>query len=132
LDLRSGLCEERELSSHGGEPGRIDARFEGKKHRYVYCIGSEPHAPGNQFSSILRIDTETAETRSHDFHPELPGEPVFVPRRGSEQEGDGYLLVLVARALVILDATTLEQVCTVPLSHRVPPGFHGNFIPESL
>ena len=67
----------------------------------------------------------------------LPGEFVFVPRGDDAPEGDGWLMGLVidsladTTALVILDARdiTAPAVATVHLPHRIPPGFHGNWIP---
>ena len=62
-----------------------------------------------------------------------PGEPVFVPRPGACREDDGVLLTLVldaARglsALVVLDATTLEERARAVAPHAVPAGFHGEF-----
>ncbi|PVA22206.1 carotenoid oxygenase [Mycobacteroides abscessus] len=34
-------------------------------------------------------------------------------------------------ALDILDAQTLEDVATIKLPHRVPSGFHGNWVPST-
>ena len=66
----------------------------------------------------------------------LPGEFVFVPRSGDAAEGEGWLMGLVidsdadTTALVILDAQDITGpvVATVKLPHRIPPGFHGNWI----
>ena len=33
--------------------------------------------------------------------------------------------------LVILDAATLEDVASIKLPHRVPAGFHGNWVPAA-
>ena len=72
-----------------------------------------------------------------DFGPgRLPGEFVFVPREQDAPEGDGWLMGLVIDSsadttdLVILDAQdfTGPAVATVHLPHRIPPGFHGNWI----
>jgi carotenoid cleavage dioxygenase len=63
------------------------------------------------------------------------GEPIFVPRRATAEEGDGFLLVVVYRGeekrsdLLVLDARNVDRapLATVMLSHRVPFGFHGNW-----
>jgi 8'-apo-carotenoid 13,14-cleaving dioxygenase len=55
---------------------------------------------------------------------------------GSEDEG--WLIGLVLDSehettdLVILDAQAFDEapVATVHLPHRVPPGFHGNSVPD--
>jgi len=33
--------------------------------------------------------------------------------------------------LAILDAETLQDIASVQLPHRVPAGFHGNWIPSA-
>jgi all-trans-8'-apo-beta-carotenal 15,15'-oxygenase len=64
-----------------------------------------------------------------ELAPDLPGEPIFVPRSPDAREDDGFLLTLVCRAqergsdLVCLDAETLERIAVADLPHAVPPGF---------
>lgn len=63
-------------------------------------------------------------------------EPVFVERGREAAEGDGWLLAVVWRArenrsdLAIFRATDVEAgpVALVQLGHRVPDGFHGNWV----
>jgi carotenoid cleavage dioxygenase len=62
---------------------------------------------------------------------------VFVSRSDDAPEGDGWLMGLVvdmnreATELAIIDTHdfTGPAVATVHVPHRVPPGFHGNWIP---
>lgn len=72
----------------------------------------------------------------HDFGADRhPGEFVFVPAHGDAGD-DGWLIGFVidertdTTELVILNAARFEgaPVATVRLPHRVPPGFHGNWI----
>jgi carotenoid cleavage dioxygenase len=61
---------------------------------------------------------------------------VFVERREDAAEGDGWLLSAVWRArenrsdLAVFDAKNVEAgpVALVHLGHRVPDGFHGNWV----
>ena len=63
-------------------------------------------------------------------------EPVFVERNKQAAEGDGWLLAAVWRAnentsdLAVFNATDVEAgpVALVHLGHRVPDGFHGNWV----
>ena len=73
----------------------------------------------------------------HDFGPgRYPGEFVFVPRRDDAPEGDGWLVGLVidlpneTTDLAIIDAQDFEgaPVASIRIPHRVPPGFHGNWV----
>ena len=64
------------------------------------------------------------------------GEFVFHPRSADAAEDDGVLMGYVYDAatdrseLAIIDGQTLEDVATVKLPHRVPAGFHGNWVPS--
>ena len=64
--------------------------------------------------------------------------PVFAPRSAELAEGDGFLLTVQyireenRSDLLILDASGLENgpVARVHLSHRIPAGFHGSWVPS--
>jgi carotenoid cleavage dioxygenase len=75
----------------------------------------------------------------HDFGAgHFPGEFVFVPRAEQGSETDGWYMGLVINAaeettdLVLLDAAdfTGAPVATIRLPHRIPPGFHGNWVAD--
>ena len=63
-------------------------------------------------------------------------EPVFVERGKDAAEGDGWLLAVVWRArenrsdLAVFNASDVDAgpVALVHLGHRVPDGFHGNWV----
>jgi carotenoid cleavage dioxygenase-like enzyme len=63
-------------------------------------------------------------------------EPVFVACSPDAPEGDGWLLATIWRGaenrsdLAVFNATDIEQgpIALVELSHRVPFGFHGNWV----
>ena len=63
-------------------------------------------------------------------------EPVFVERGSDAAEGGGWLLAVVWRArenrsdLAVFDATEIAAgpIALVHLGHRVPDGFHGNWV----
>jgi len=63
-------------------------------------------------------------------------EPVFVPTAPDSPEGQGYLTAIVWRPeigrseLEIFAATDLDAgpLATVEIPHRVPAGFHGNWV----
>jgi carotenoid cleavage dioxygenase len=85
----------------------------------------------------MKHDVMTGQKHVHDFGAgHYPGEFVFVPRSGEAGEDDGWLIGLVVNMgnettdLVILDARNVEAAPTarIRLPHRVPPGFHGNWI----
>jgi carotenoid cleavage dioxygenase len=120
---------------------RPDERRFGRPYRYAFTAAL-PEQPVDAFvgaSRLYRHDLAAGTRQVHDFGPgRYPGEFVFVPRSADSAEGDGWLIGLVVdlprekTELAILDAMRFAEVpvATVHLPHRVPPGFHGNWIPE--
>lgn len=123
------------LSDHWCELPRINPQRAKQPHRYVFSIGSSAKGVDGVFTAVLRHDVETRQTLVHDFTPDIPGEPILVPRPGATTEDDGWILTLVydgaqhRSALHILDARDLSTICIAPLPHHVPIGLHGNFVP---
>ncbi|MBC2778055.1 8'-apo-carotenoid 13,14-cleaving dioxygenase [Parasphingopyxis marina] len=117
---------------------RYDERRTCKPYRYAYCMAAEnPHdIPGLIADTrLFKHDLDAGTREVHDFGPHRhPGEFVFVPRGDGEDEG--WLVGLVidmtddTTELAILDAAnfTAPPVGTVRLPHRIPPGFHGNWV----
>jgi carotenoid cleavage dioxygenase-like enzyme len=119
---------------------RIDERLTGKPYRYAYslCVppgGSTSGLVGS--TAILKHDVVKRTRQVHDFGPDrYPGEFVFIPRAADAAEDEGWVMGLVVNMadettdLVILDAQRFSDapVASILLPHRVPPGFHGNWI----
>ena len=111
---------------------RFDERFNGINYRYLYA--GARIAAAELFDRIICYDLSTGDKQEHHFGTDIPGEPVFVPR--SAKEGDGYLLTVVYRSaedrsdVVILDAQAIADapLATIKIPHRIPFGFHGNFV----
>ena len=118
---------------------RLDERHAGLSYRYGYmACDSRPSEKAGLFNSIARVDHETGSVQTH----ELPvgcatNEPIFVPLSDTSAEGEGVLLANIydanrqASHLLILDAENVggEALATAYLDHRVPFGFHGNWMP---
>lgn len=129
------------LDSAPQEFHRPDERFFGQPYRYAWSLGLP--AADNAFvghAPIYRYDLETGERQAHDFGPgRVPGEFVFVPRSADAPEGDGWVMGYVIDApsettdLVILDASDMSKspVAAIHIPHRIPPGFHGNWLPDA-
>jgi carotenoid cleavage dioxygenase len=141
IDRARGGVRSQPLDDGDGEFPRADERRLGRRHRYGYMAATGPE--GNEtlhpvFTAVRKFDLERGTIETRAFGPgNGAGEPLFVPRRADGAEDDGYLLTLVydqacnATELVILDARNIqdEPVARVPLPHRVPYGFHGNWVP---
>ncbi len=131
IDLRTGTVAEHRLDDRAVEFPRIDDRLAGVAARYAVSVGSD---------GLVRHDLRTGSAVEHPFGtastPGVPGEAVFVPSAGSADELAGYYLAYVydparnGSDLVILDASDFagDPVATIRLPHRVPFGFHGNWI----
>jgi carotenoid cleavage dioxygenase len=123
------------LDDLSGEFPRLDERWAGKRNRFGTFVSASMAEAGR--NAIVWLDL-AAGTRSLFTLPPGDGvsEPVFVPRSTQAAEGDGWLLVVVWRAadkrseLVVLDTGGIDRgpVATVRLAHRVPFGFHGNWV----
>jgi len=141
IDLRAGGgVKSTPLDDTTAEFPRIDERRLGRRHRFGYTAAREPELNGGArpvWSAIRKYDLErgTAETRRFGAGNGV-GEPLFVPRTATSAEDDGWVLVLVydqgrnASDFYVLDARDVagEPVARVTLPHRVPYGFHGNWV----
>ncbi|MDA0822528.1 MAG: carotenoid oxygenase family protein [Proteobacteria bacterium] len=130
----------RVLHDHNQEFPRIDDRRTGTPYRYAYAIAlpMEDHIELTiAATQLFKHDVEDASTQVRDFGKDRhPGEFVFVPRSGSGAEDDGWLIGLVVNmrnettALEIINADdfTGPAQAVIHIPHRIPPGFHGNWV----
>ena len=137
LDLQRRSVSERLLTDTPMELPTIHPRRATRRHRYVYAqAASDPEFSTPAMTRVAKLDVDTGETLERELAPDLPSEPVFVPRPGASAEDDGYVLVVVYRAdtrrseLVLFDAADLSERAALALPHHVPPGFHGLFVAD--
>jgi 8'-apo-carotenoid 13,14-cleaving dioxygenase len=131
----------RTLDAAPQEFPRPDERLFGRPYRYVWTMAT-PTEASERFVGATRLyahDLESGTRQVHDFGPDRhPGEFVFVPETDDAPEGHGWLIGFVVNMadettdLVILDARRFTEapVASIRLPHRVPPGFHGNWIAD--
>lgn len=122
---------------------RINEQYIAKPYRYAYAMalpeGFDAASP-NQ-SKLYKHDLKTGKRQIHDFGKgRLTGEFTFVPRAGAaagvQAEDHGWLMGYIVNIadnssdFVILDAANFEgeAVASIHIDHRIPPGFHGNWI----
>jgi len=130
------------IHDHAQEFPRYDERLTTRPYRYITSIAI-PDGKSAEWAlaetRLFRHDLEQGTTAIHDFGPgRHPGEFVFVPRSAAGAEDDGWLIGLVVDMndqttdLVILNADdfTGSPQAVVHLPHRVPPGFHGNWVAD--
>lgn len=129
-----------------GEMPMMDPRYSTRKTRHFYfgtsntALGPmlEWGPKGPPFTCLGHFDDETKQlSYYYSGTDSSPEEPLFVPRSGSSEQGDGWLLTIVGRRaenrtdLVILDAQDIAAgpVATIKFPCRVHEGFHGTWVP---
>ena len=143
IDPGTGRVVRATLDSAPQEFPRVDERIFGQPYRYAWSMGLPTReVPGLLAEApVYRHDLSAGTRTKHDFGPgRIPGEFVFVPRSAAAPEGEGWLMGYVIDTtrdttdLVILDATDMaaDPVAMVHIPHRIPPGFHGNWLPDAI
>ncbi|MEZ0052801.1 carotenoid cleavage dioxygenase [Mycobacterium sp. MAA66] len=136
VDLGDGKVREERFDDHDQEFPRVDERLTGKRHRYGYANTVGAGLGGS--STLLKHDLVSRNTATRNFGTgKSLGEFIFHPSSPTAAEDDGVLMGYVydeatdRSELAILDAQTLQDVASIKLPHRVPAGFHGNWLPTT-
>lgn len=142
VDPATQKVERKILSDRAQEFPRYDERLTSQPYRYAYCIslggGEGDFDIGG--TELFKHDLQTDQTLTRDFGTNRhPGEFVFVPRSDDAGEDEGWLIGLVIDAenetteLTILNADDFlgEPQAVIHVPHRIPPGFHGNWVAEA-
>jgi carotenoid cleavage dioxygenase len=139
VDPRARRVARKVIDPVAQEFPRFDERRIGQPYRYAYTVPLARH--NEEFlpaSHLIRHDLETGARAVHEFGAQrYPGEFVFVPAHGGASEDEGWLMGYVIDAgtqtteLRIINARDFsgKPQATICVPHRVPPGFHGNWIP---
>ena len=141
VDVSARTARYEQIAELPGDFPRVPAAMEGREHRYGYYATFSSGRPGaGDFDSVTKVDLASGAATTHRYGDDvIAGEAVFAADPGGGSgEDDGWLLNFVTdRAtltseFVVLDAGTLDEVARVHLPHRVPFGFHGNWLPTSV
>ena len=137
IDPVAKTVERRTIDAAPQEFPRPDERFFGQPYRHAYTMALPEGEFAISATKLYKHDLEAGTREVHDFgEGRYPGEFVFVPRGDDAPEGDGWMVGLVidlpheTTDLVILDAARFAEppVASIRIPHRVPPGFHGNWV----
>jgi carotenoid cleavage dioxygenase len=132
----SDAIKQEPLDDLDGEFPRVDPRVETRRHRHGWLAADTTGSATIRMNALVHLDLETGRRQIHEFGPgDGTSEPVFAPRPGGTEEGDGWLTAVVYRAaedrsdLLIFDALDLAKgpIATAQVPRRVPFGFHGNW-----
>lgn len=136
INLRTGTVEHHPLSDYPMELPAIHPDRQGQAYRYVWAMAGDPQQDSPLLHGIAKVDVMAETTHYLDLTPHLPGEPLFVPRPGSAQEDDGWLLTMLfdtdekISKLLIVDAKTMQIEGALTLPHAQPVGFHGTWVDQ--
>ncbi|WP_194954939.1 8'-apo-carotenoid 13,14-cleaving dioxygenase [Sphingopyxis solisilvae] len=142
IDPAAGTTTRTVIHDHPQEFPRYDERLTTRPYRYIYSVALPDRISSEMEiadTRLFRHDLTEGTTAVRDFGPgHHPGEFVFVPRGDDGAEDDGWLIGLVVNmddettALHILNADDFSgpPQAVVHLPHRVPPGFHGNWVAD--
>lgn len=140
------------LETTNSEFYRIDDRLATQKHRHFFYDTMDP-ALGTDFPSIgpkigggaplynslAHFDVVTGATEIYfPGRTHMVQEPVFIPRKGSTEEGDGFILALVnnyetlGSELHLIDTKSFTKAqAIIHLPIRLRQGLHGNWVDAS-
>ena len=139
IDPVAPTVARRTIDAAPQEFPRPDERRFAQPYRYLYTMAL-PETAQEAFIGATRLykhDLAAGRREVQEFGVgRYPGEFVFVPAREDAGEDEGWLIGLVVDLpgettdLIILDACRFEDapVASVRIPHRVPPGFHGNWV----
>jgi carotenoid cleavage dioxygenase len=125
---------------------RVAGSVLNERHRFGYTAAVGDSSSEWSFGDTIKYDFDAGTTTAHDHGAGRGGaEPVFVSRSGAAEEDatdedDGWIMTVVYDAaedrsdVVILDAQDIaaDPVATIQLPARVPVGFHGNWVRDSV
>jgi carotenoid cleavage dioxygenase len=136
LSGRSNRVRREPLDDLRGEFPCIDNRRAGRPYRHGWFAGNTSQRSDEfRFDCIAHFDHKTGTRTEFAFGDDMPGEPVFIPRPGSTEEGDGWVATVCYRAasdeaaFILFDARRIADgpIATARVPRRVPYGFHGNW-----
>ncbi|MFF2963470.1 carotenoid oxygenase family protein [Streptomyces sp. NPDC057963] len=139
INLQSGKVLQETLDDENQEFPRVDERVVSLKHRYGYTVASDAVFDTGSGEVMLKRDYAKGTTERRLFPVDSAvAEAVFAPAVPDAPEDHGYVMAYVfdperdATDLLILSAQdfTGEPVARVHLPVRVPPGFHGSWVPD--
>lgn len=135
IDLSTATVQTERMSERCCEFAMVNPRREGLSSRYAWMAVAERESGNDPLQAIKKLDLQSGERRVWSAAPRgFVSEPLMVPRPGSSQEDDGWVLTVVwnggrdASDLVILDAASMAEVAVLPLPLALPHGLHGSWV----
>jgi len=86
---------------------------------------------------LVKLDNEVGDAVLWSEPGCYPGEPIFVPEPGGDREDSGAVMSVVLDSrrgqsfLLVLDATSFDELARAYAPHAIPHGIHGAFYETS-
>lgn len=136
INMAEGGTKTTSLAERYGEFALVNPSKEGLFAKYAWYAGVANDAGNSPTKSILKLDLVNGGRLVWNGGPrEFVGEPVMVPRPGSDAEDDGWVVTLVwngnrgaATDLLILNAHDLSEQAVLELPIAIPHGLHGSWV----
>ncbi len=147
MNMKTGKASVQQIHEHSMEFPQVNRSYWTKDYRYGYSLvvdekNDAPERIAQAEGGIRKYDLKTGDVENYLSGPALtPGEAIFIPARESGgAEDEGYLASYVydknsqTSAFCLFDATNVSAgpIAKVPLPVRVPVGFHGVWVPDSV
>lgn len=133
LSLQDGTVKREQLYSGHLSLPRVNETVRTEPYRFVYAQGAAGTDRTTFPMGLRKVDVRTGGTDSWSAPNLYCGEPVFVPRPGSEPEDAGVVLSVVLdtereqSGLLVLDGQTFEREAIAWVPHVLPFDFHGQY-----
>ena len=136
LDLRTGKAHWEDTGIQGIEFPLFDTRSAGNRSARLYAPAMQGETTAPYFNAVAGYDVARGRREIHRYGRDiLAEEHVFVPRPGSRNADDGWLVGTLLDAanqrsgIAVLDAQRIDEgpVAQAWLPYAVPLGFHGTF-----
>ena len=113
----------------------FNTAYFGKKNQYAYLL-DEQSSGGIIGSAVLKYDLlNECEVARFEDGEYVGGEALFVATDNPQTEDDGYLVDILMNDdnahMVIIDASTMQEIAKLHLPTRVPYGVHGCWLTQT-
>lgn len=136
IDLRNGRARWEKIALGNMEFPLFDARTPGDRGARLYMPVTEGETTAPYFNAVAMVDLQGDKREVHRYGRDiLAEEHVFVPRPGSRDPDDGWLVgtlldpVKERSGIAVLDAKRVSEgpLAQAWLPYTFPLGFHGHF-----
>lgn len=106
-------------------------RNNGREYQFAYGTSINRQARADFLNQLVKVDIHQQSARTWHVDSCYPGEPIFVAAPGATGEDEGVILSVVfdgtrgTSFLLILDATSFDELARAEVPQHVPFGFHG-------